>query len=310
VLAGYLVYTEGNKADLIITGGDNSGNAGADADWVNTLNEMEVVTRNTPVMFAPGNHDWTAITGSDPALETGPWYDLLALPAGGEMGGTASLVETYYSFEYANIHVTVLDHQGSGTGGGGNTHYDWADTDLDANTLEWTIVVSHTPPYSKCKRDSDTDAQSIALRANWVAMLEGYGLDLYLTGHMHCYQRTWFINGHTGNNASWNAATHQVQPGSGGCCGKYYEKTGGGPVADSGSVYMIVASDSMTTGGTWDLSAAALTLNGACAGYTAPCNQNSAIIDIQDQLMDVHVIQQGSPYVRHLDHFQIRKTDP
>jgi len=303
-LAAYFNFVGDNKADIVLTGGDNSGNGGSDAEWVVTLNALSTLARNTPIFFAPGNHDWTAITGSDPDGPTGPYFDLLTLPDAAQAGGEASGTEKYYSFDYGNVHFVELDHDGSGHGLG--AHYNWAATDMAATTQEWTIVYGHIPPYSKCKRDSDVDLQSIGVREVWLPMMEPLGFDLMLSGHMHCYQRTYFINGHHGDDDTY-AAGHEIMGGRGGCCGMYYSKVGGGPVANSGAVYMIASSMNMVQGGTWDLNAAVLTIDGDSNTAGAPDRQHSVVIDIQDQLMDVHVIRQNG---QQMDAFQIRKTDP
>jgi hypothetical protein len=66
---------------------------------------------------------------SDPLTEIGPYYDSFSLPATGEAGGAPSGTETYYSFDYANIHFASLSIYKI-PGEEGSDVYDWLVADL------------------------------------------------------------------------------------------------------------------------------------------------------------------------------------
>ena len=56
----------------------------------------------------------------------------------------------------------------------------WLQQDLASTNQPWLIAFFHHPPYAKGSHDSDVDV----------------GVDLVLTGHSHCYERSYLIDGH------------------------------------------------------------------------------------------------------------------
>ena len=96
-----------------------------------------------------GNHDLF-----DGTAQTWPYYDNFTLPTLAEAGGVASGTESYYSFDYANIHFVVLDSQNANRLPGGDM-LTWLALDLAATTQNWIIAYWHHPPYSKGSHDSD-----------------------------------------------------------------------------------------------------------------------------------------------------------
>jgi 3',5'-cyclic AMP phosphodiesterase CpdA len=78
--------------------------------------------------------------------------------------------------------------------------------------MDWTIVIFHHPPYTKGSHDSDEllggiDQPIFALREEFTPVFEQYGVDLAYAGHSHIYERSYYINGHTGLSATFDAAT-------------------------------------------------------------------------------------------------------
>ena len=78
----------------------------------------------------------------------------------------------------------------------------WLEADLAANTNEWLIAFWHHPPYSKGSHDSDWEMELIQMRENALPLLESYGVDLVLSGHSHCYERSYFLDGHYGRSSA------------------------------------------------------------------------------------------------------------
>lgn len=186
--------------------------------------------------------------------------------------------------------------------------YTWLAADLAANTADWLIVNEHYAPYSNGWFPSDTTNWMEMMREEALPLLEANGLDLMVNGHSHNYERSYFLNGHYGLQATFVAATHIVQPGTGGCCGMYYSKTGGGPVANEGAVYAIVSPYAAGEGpgpGTYDHPAIVKTFHEESS--ERPTVQTSMVVDIQGDLMDVHVLRHDGFVV---DAWQIRKTAP
>ncbi|MBL8917793.1 MAG: metallophosphoesterase family protein [Myxococcaceae bacterium] len=126
-----------------------------------------------------GNHD----VAFDPT--GGPWLDAFHTPANNPLS-----TELYYSFDYANVHVVVLDtHVHSFSPG--SAQLQWAAADLAASTATWKLVAFHVPPYS-----GGTHTDSASVKANILPVLEAAGVDLVFAGHSHVYERTYLLKQH------------------------------------------------------------------------------------------------------------------
>lgn len=148
-----------------------------------------------------------------------PYLDIFSLPAGGESGGVASGTEQYYSVDYGNVHVVSLDTQLTARDDTArNAMKDWLISDLSANTLDWTIVIFHHPPYTKgTNHDSDdagtgllgdVDKPEVDMREQFTPVLEAHGVDVVYSGHSHSYERSYYLKGHTGTSDTFDAALH------------------------------------------------------------------------------------------------------
>jgi 3',5'-cyclic AMP phosphodiesterase CpdA len=89
----------------------------------------------------------------------------------------------------------------------------WLMDDLMSTTADWTIVIFHHPPYTKGSHDSDQELGGIdqpifAMREEFTPIFDDYGVDLVYGGHSHIYERSYYINGHTGLSDSFDPATN------------------------------------------------------------------------------------------------------
>jgi len=173
--------------------------------------------KHAPLWPAPGNHDY----GNSGTLQDShvmPYYDIFNVPVAGEAGGVPSGTEAFYSYNYGNVHFLALDSYGEESN---MRLYDttgaqavWVKQDLAANTLPWVVVYWHHPPYTKGSHNSDTEGDLISMRQNFIRILERFGVDLILCGHSHSYERSKLMKGHYGNEASFNAGTHNLSSSS------------------------------------------------------------------------------------------------
>jgi hypothetical protein len=194
---GYLGYKGTNHTDVWLMLGDNAYGEGWDDEYqVAVFETYPTILRNTILWSTLGNHETYMNPGGHIA-----YYDIFNLPTGGEAGGVASGTEKYYSFDYANIHFVCLDSELSARTRG-SIMWNWLQEDLQANTNEWLIAFWHSPPYTKGSHDSDNgfdnNGNMIAMRTNFVSLLEQYGVDLVLSGHSHIYERSYLLHGHYG----------------------------------------------------------------------------------------------------------------
>ena len=235
---GYLSYVEssgGEPADLFIMLGDNAYNQGT--DYEHQLAVFDVypgILSTTPVWPTIGNHEMGTLGGSiDPSSEsytvlgdgeTGgpdpapdspmPYLNIFTLPTNAESGGLPSGTEQYYSFNYANVHIVSLDSQLSARDESNRAAMlQWLKDDLMANAEDWTIVIFHHPPYTKGSHDSDKilggiDQPIFDMREEFTPVFDDYGVDLVYSGHSHIYERSYYINGHTGLSPTFDPAVN------------------------------------------------------------------------------------------------------
>jgi hypothetical protein len=223
-----MAYVENNgdePADLFLMLGDNAYNQGTDLEHQKAIFDVyPAVLATTPLWPTIGNHemgsfgaststntnDFAVIGdgstgGPDPAPDSPmPYLNIFTLPTNGEIGGLSSGTEQYYSFDYANVHIVSLDSQVAIRDTDSRAAMlQWLKDDLAANNQDWTIVIFHHPPYTKGSHDSDLDLGGIdqpifAMREEFTPVFDQYGVDLAYSGHSHIYERSYYIQGHTG----------------------------------------------------------------------------------------------------------------
>lgn len=257
----YMKYMGTQHTDLMLLLGDNAYDAGLDGEYQNRFFNIyqDSLLRNVGLWPAPGNHDYanTAARQNDHNI---PYYNIFSLPTNGESGGVPSGTEAYYSYDFANIHFLSLDSYGKDS----NTYllYDtlgpqvrWIKKDLEANTQRWTIAYWHHPPYTLGSHNSETESDLIAIRTRFIRILERYGVDLIICGHSHVYERSYFMNGYYGNEASFNLATYGISTST----GKYNNTANSCPYIKNqpqtkGTVYVVAGSAGQLGGNILNLS--------------------------------------------------------
>jgi predicted phosphodiesterase len=142
-----------------------------------------------PAFPAMGNHDRRTRNG-------GPYLEAFVLPP----------PELYYSFDWGDVHIVVLD-----TTGNYREQIEWLKEDLSANRKRFTIAVGHHPMYTGSIR-----GPHLALRARFWSLLAFYGVNMLVMGHEHHYQRF----------ARRNGIIHIVSGGGGGRLTRVYSKAG------------------------------------------------------------------------------------
>jgi hypothetical protein len=259
----------GRPADFWLMLGDNAYNSGTDSEHQTAVFEMYPATlRNLFLWPVLGNHE-SAFSYEATQF---PYLDIFSTPQNGEAGGLPSGSGKYYSFDYANIHFVGLDSMTSARSGS-SPMAQWLRSDLASSTQTWTVVYFHHPPYTKGSHNSDAETDLVEMRQNIVPILEAAGVDLVLSGHSHCYERSFLLNGHYGSSATL-LPTMKINAGDGkeSGAGVYQKNTAG-----EGVVYSVAGSSGQISGGPLDHPAHFISLN----------ELGSLIVDVNSNRLDV-----------------------
>ncbi len=255
--------TNPNQTDMMLFLGDNAYNDGTDSEYQTALFDVYADMLKKSVAWSTlGNHDGHSATSS---TQSGPYYDIFTFPKSAEAGGVSSGTEAYYSFDYANIHFIVLEsHQLYNDA----TQMAWCVSDIQATSQDWIVALFHHPAYTKGSHDSDSETELIAMRNNFLPILEANGVDLILSGHSHSYERSYFINGHYGLSGTFNSSSHTIGT-NGDLSGKANTADGAYTKTESdteGAVYITTGSAGKISGGSLNHNAMYASLNqlGSC----------------------------------------------
>lgn len=191
-----LTAAGGPDPDLWVLLGDNAYPQGDPAAYQRALFDMyPAQLSQTPLISVRGNHE------NDETY----FYETFDFPADGAMGGVPSGSEAYFSMDWGNVHFVCLDSYATSRAVG-DAMYTWLEADLAAFDAEWLIAVWHHPPYSAGTHNSDNVLNMVEMRANFLPLLEGAGVDLVLAGHSHGYERSFLIDGHYGQSGAFDSS--------------------------------------------------------------------------------------------------------
>eukprot|EP01062_Namystynia_karyoxenos_P071245 TRINITY_DN66686_c0_g1_i1.p1 TRINITY_DN66686_c0_g1~~TRINITY_DN66686_c0_g1_i1.p1 ORF type:complete len:560 (+),score=111.07 TRINITY_DN66686_c0_g1_i1:82-1680(+) len=200
-------WTAAARHDVVVHAGDIAYTLDGDCGRVGDafMLDIEPIASGVPYLFGPGN------------LEMEPWGFLgywhyearyAAQLALGRASGSGST--RWYSYEVGLMHIAVIDTNPWAVMGvtcnTGRETWRWLDRDLSAvnrTRTPWVAVIGHRPLY--CTKDpgprGECTSEAAVLRdggQTLLCSLEGleplfqqHGVDLYLCGHTHHYERTW-----------------------------------------------------------------------------------------------------------------------
>lgn len=133
-------------------------------------NELALIAR-VPFFNAPGNHEsWKENTK---AFTQSP--------------SSASGTQDYYSFDYGDVHVLMLNNEIPYDEE--SPQYKFAQEDLAKSTKPWKIVGAHSPAYCAGGHNED-----VGMKKMTVKIFEPNMVNLVLGGHSHFFQHN-LVNG-------------------------------------------------------------------------------------------------------------------
>jgi acid phosphatase type 7 len=147
--------------------------------WNDLFYSLDFIPRIIPGVMVPGNHEYMAISKSQPNTRglTKYWRPHFTLPE----NGADSLNETSYYFDYQGVRFIMLNGQAKRP-----EQAKWMDKILAENKNKWIVVAVHQPAFSM---GADRDEKDI--HDNFVPLFDKYSVDLVLTGHDHVYSRSY-----------------------------------------------------------------------------------------------------------------------
>lgn len=126
---------------------------------------------NAPIYPVLGNHDVRS--------ERGAAY-LRAFDPPADESGT----ERYYSFRWGQAEFFALDTTDRDFLRPGSAQYTWLERALRRSTATWKIAIGHHPIFS-----NGADGGKAFLRERALPLFQEHGVDWYLSGHEHDYER-------------------------------------------------------------------------------------------------------------------------
>lgn len=166
-----------NVGDLVDVGLD-------DSQWQGWFEAGKGVIDHISVVPVVGNHEtYTGGKGfSMPVLFTGQFK----LPD----NGPENLKGQVYSFDYGNVHFSVLDSQAGEerkfVPNMINDQQVWLEKDLKTTDKQWKVVLIHRPPYDNHSADGNAH-----IRSSFTPIFDKYHVDVVFAGHDHAYARSY-----------------------------------------------------------------------------------------------------------------------
>ena len=162
------------SVDLVIMAGDNIYNDGdlARVDAAFQRPYQALLKAGVPFHAVLGNHDIRTANG-DPQQAYRPF----------------GMAGRWYHLRRGPVQFFMLD---TNVNADWSRQLPWLRSSLAASTAPWKVVVGHHPIYSAGLYGDDLDAQD-----RLAPLFKKYGVQLYINGHEHDYERTKVIDGTT-----------------------------------------------------------------------------------------------------------------
>ena len=173
-----LAVVEALAPDLVLPLGDNQYESGSQDEYAEAYNLSwgRLRANSRPV---PGNHEY-----QDDFNARG-YFDFFNGP-GALTGIAGERGKGYYSYNFGDWHFVALNSNCAHLNGAcrvNSLQERWLREDLQANRRPCTLAYAHHPRFS-----SGINGSAANLAPLWQALYE-YGVDVYLAGHDHHYER-------------------------------------------------------------------------------------------------------------------------
>ncbi|MBC5793838.1 metallophosphoesterase [Sphaerospermopsis sp. LEGE 00249] len=167
-------YHQKNPYNLVILAGDNIYNNG-EIEKIGAVFErpyQPLLKKGVKFYACLGNHDIRTDNG-DPQVNY-PGFNMQG---------------RYYTFLRDNVQFFALDTNGNADW---KNQLIWLEKELSLSKAAWKIVFGHHPIYASGVYGSNANFIKV-----FTPLFKKYGVQLYINGHEHHYERTRSINGST-----------------------------------------------------------------------------------------------------------------
>ncbi|MBE7054337.1 MAG: hypothetical protein E7391_08750 [Ruminococcaceae bacterium] len=153
-------------------------------------------TERVSVTGTPGDHDTNyAMKEESPNhLVEQAWAKHFNMP---RVEG-ASLGKSYYSVDYKDIHIAVIDTTMlAPDASSDDEQIKWLKEDMKNTDKKWKIAITHESPQAPHSKTLTTSTTTTAykLRKTLMTLATECGIDLFISGDRHLYSRTYPIYG-------------------------------------------------------------------------------------------------------------------
>ncbi len=162
--------------DFVLSTGDLVDNGKNNKQWQYMFDCAADTLQSTYLFPTSGNHDKTG----DEITK-----DYFALPNIPKQDNSTGV---YYSFDYNNIHVVVLNTNDADKNGLSKEQTQWLTDDMNKSGAKWKFVAMHKAIYSQGSHYDDKEV--VGLRTQLGELMPKLGIDLVFEGHDHVYLRT------------------------------------------------------------------------------------------------------------------------
>lgn len=180
----------GGRVDMILHAGDIAYTSGDQNIWDEFGRELDPATSRLPYMVCPGNHEhYYAFSGYRHRFDMpGPYRESL----------TDSRRNLWSSYDVGGVHFVSISTEHLKPPLADEQVAFLRDDLFAANKrrgqVSWIVAYGHRPLYCSTKDYYDCHIGSVKLRKLFEPLFQEFGVDLYLTGHLHNYERSWPIS--------------------------------------------------------------------------------------------------------------------
>ncbi|HIK05692.1 MAG TPA: metallophosphoesterase [Trichormus sp. M33_DOE_039] len=169
------LYHQRNPYDLVVLAGDNIYNNG-EIEKIQAVFErpyQDLLKRGVKFQACLGNHDIRTDNG-EPQVKY-PGFNMKG--------------RRYYTFRREQVQFFALDTNNNADW---QNQLTWLETELSSSNAAWKVVFGHHPIYSSGVYGSNQD-----FIKTFTPLFKKHGVQLYINGHEHSYERTRNIDGTT-----------------------------------------------------------------------------------------------------------------